>query len=90
MDIPLIESMLLSKDEEIRKLAFSYIKTNYDIDFKVYLDLSKYKYSLSEESGDYFAHMKYILYRIIERNCFSIFYIQDVIKLILEYNEKYK
>ena len=90
MDMPLIESMLLSKDEEVKKLAFNYIKTNYDIDFKVYLDSSKYKYSLSEESGDYFAHMKYILYRIIERNCFSIFYIQDVMKLILEYNEKYK
>ena len=43
MDIHLIESMLLSKDEEIRKLAFNYIKINYDINFKVYFDLSKYK-----------------------------------------------
>ena len=90
MNSQLIESMLLSEDEEVRKVAFNYIKINYDIDFKVYFDLSKYKYSLSEESGEYFEHMEYILYRIIERNCFSIFYIQDVIKLILEYNEKYK
>ena len=90
MDIPLIESMLLSKDEEIRKLAFNYIKINYNIDFKVYFDLSKYKYSLSEESSEYFAHMEHILNEIIERNYFSTFYIQDVIKLILEYNGKYK
>ena len=62
MNILIIESMLLSKDEEVRKLAFNYIKTNYNIDFKVYFDLSKYKYSLSEESGEYFAHMEYILY----------------------------
>ena len=90
MNIPLIESMLLSKDEEVRKLAFNYIKTNYDSDFKVYFDLSKYKYYLSEEYGEYFAHMEYILYRIIERNCFSIYYIRDIIKLILEYNKKYE
>ena len=90
MNSQLIKSMLLSKDEEVRKLAFTYIKTNYNIDFKVYFDLSKYKYYLSEESGEYFAHMEYILYRIIERNYFSTFYIQDTIKLILEYNEKYK
>ena len=71
MDTPLIEFMLLSKDEEVRKLAFNYIKINYNIDFKVYFDLSKYKYSLSEKSGDYFAQMKYILHKIIERNCFQ-------------------
>ena len=90
MDMPLIKSMLLSKDEEIRKLAFNYIKINYDINFKVYFDLSKYKYSLSEESSEYFAYMEHILKSIIERNYFSTFYIQDAIKLILEYNEKYK
>ena len=90
MGIPLIESMLLSKDREIRKLAFSYIKINYDINFKVYFDLSKYKYSLSEESSEYFAHMEHILNSIIERDYFSTFYIEDAIKLILEYNEKYK
>ena len=90
MNSQLIESMLLSKDEEVRKLAFNYIKINYDIDFKVYFDLSKYKYSLSEESSEYFAHMEHILNEIIERNYFSTFYIQDAIKLILEYNEKYK
>ena len=90
MDMPLIKSMLLSKDEEIRKLAFNYIKINYDINFKVYFDLSKYKYSLSEESSEYFTHMEHILNSIIERNYFSTFYIQDAIKLILEYNEKYK
>ena len=67
----LIEYMLLSEDEEVRKLAFNYIKINYDIDFKVYLDLSKYKYSLSEESSGYFAHMEHILNKIIERNCFQ-------------------
>ena len=90
MDMHLIESMLLSKDEEIRKSAIDYIETNYNIDFKVYFDLSKYKYSLSEESSEYFAHMEHILNEIIERNYFSTFYIQDAIKLILEYNEKYK
>ena len=90
MNMPLIESMLLSKDEEIRKLAFNYIKINYNIDFKVYFDLSKYKYSLSEESSEYFAHMEHILNEIIERNYFSTFYIQDTIKLILEYNKKYE
>ena len=90
MNMHLIESMLLSKDEEVRKLAFNYIKINYDIDFKVYFDLSKYKYSLSEESSEYFVHMEHILNSIIERNYFSTFYIQDAIKLILEYNEKYK
>ena len=90
MNSQLIESMLLSKDEEVRKLAFNYIKINYDIDFRVYFDLSKYKYSLFEESSEYFAHMEHILNEIIERNYFSTFYIQDAIKLILEYNEKYK
>ena len=90
MDMPLIESMLLSKDEEIRKLAFNYIKINYDINFKVYFDLSKYKYSLSEESSEYFVLMEHILNSIIERNYFSTFYIQDTIKLILEYNKKHE
>ena len=90
MNMSLIESMLLSKDEEVKKLAFNYIKTNYNIDFTVYLDSSKYKYSLSVESGEYFAHMEHILNKIIERNYFSISYIQEIIKLILEYNEKYK
>ena len=90
MDTPLIESMLLSKDEEIRKLAFNYIKINYDINFKVYFDLSKYKYSLSEESSEYFVLMEHILNSIIERNYFSTFYIQDTIKLILEYNKKHE
>ena len=67
MNMHLIESMLLSKDEEIRKLAFNYIKINYDINFKVYFDLSKYKYSLSEESSEYFAYMEHILNSIIEK-----------------------
>ena len=90
MNSQLIESMLLSKDIEIRKVVINYIKINYNTNFKVYFDLSKYKYSLSEESSEYFAHMEHILNKIIERNYFSTFYIQDVIKLILEYNEKYK
>ena len=90
MDMPLIESMLLSKDEEIRKLAFNYIKTNYNIDFKVYLDLFTYRYSLSRESNKNFKYIKDILNNIVERNYFSIYYIQDVIKLILEYNKKYE
>ena len=51
MDMPLIESMLLSKDEEIRKLAFNYIKINYDIDFKnpiVEEDLAKIEKKMKE------------------------------------------
>ena len=90
MDMPLIESMLLSKDEEIRKLAFNYIKTNYNIDFKVYLDLFTNRYSLSRKSSKNFKYMKDILNNLVERNYFSIYYIQDVIKLILEYNKKYE
>ena len=90
MNSQLIESMLLSKDEEVRKLAFNYIKINYDTNFKVYLDSSNYKYSLSEESSVYFTYMERILNKIIERNYFSISYIQEIINLILEYNEKYK
>ena len=62
MNSQLIESMLLSKDEEIRKLAFNYIKTNYNIDFKIYLDLYKYKYSLSEKHSAYFTYMECIYY----------------------------
>ena len=90
MDMHLIESMLLSEDEEVRKLAFNYIKTNYNIDFKVYLDLFTNRYSLSRESNKNFKYIKDILNNIVERNYFSIYYIQDVIKLILEYNKKYE
>ena len=90
MDMPLIESMLLSKDEEIRKLAFNYIKTNYNIDFKVYYDLSKFKCSLVGRSKDSSIFMEYMLNGIVKGNPLAIPFIQEVIKLILEYNEKYK
>ena len=73
MNSQLIEYMLLSEDEEVRKVAFDYIKINYNVNFKVYLDLSNYKYSLSEESSVYFAHMEHILYSIIEKTVFQYF-----------------
>ena len=44
MNIPLIESMLLSKNEEVRKLAIGYIETNYDINFAVFYSRSKNKF----------------------------------------------
>ena len=90
MDMPLIESMLLSKDEEVRKLAFNYIKSNYDIDFKIYYDESKFKCSLIGKSNDPFTFMEHMLDCIVKENPIAITFIQDAIKLILEYNEKYK
>ena len=90
MNIPLIESMLLSKDEEVRKLAFNYIKTNYNIDFKIYYDESKFKCSLIGKSNDHFTFMEHMLNCIVKENPIAITFIQDAIKLILEYNEKYK
>ena len=90
MDIPLIESMLLSKDEEIRKLAFNYIKINYNIDFKIYYNLYKFKYFLAGKQDRHFIDMKNILNGIIKGDYFVIHHIQEFINLILEYNEKYK
>ena len=82
--------MLLSEDIEIRKLAFNYIKTNYNIDFKVYYDLSKFKCSLVGRPKDSFIFMEYMLNNIVKGNPLAIPFIQEVIKLILEYNENYK
>lgn len=90
MNSQLIESMLLSKDEEIRKLAFNYIKINYDIDFKIYYDESKFKCSLIGKSNDPFTFMEHMLDCIVKENPIAITFIQDVIKLILEYNKKYE
>ena len=90
MDMPLIESMLLSKDEEVRKLAFNYIKSNYNIDFRIYYDESKFKWSLIGKSNDPFTYMEYMLDCIVKEKLIAITFIQDVINLILEYNEKYK
>ena len=90
MNMRLIESMVLSKDEEVRKLAFNYIKINYDIDFKIYYDPYKFKYFLARKQDRHFINMKNILNDIIKGDYFVIHHTQEFINLILEYNEKYK
>lgn len=90
MDMPLIESMLLSKDKEIRKSAIDYIETNYDVNFAVFYSQSKDKFYLFGTDSDYFMYMNVILFNI-SIECFpTASYIQEIINLILEYNEKYK
>ena len=90
MNIPLIESMLLSKNEEVRKLAIGYIETNYDINFAVFYSRSKNKFYFFGTDSDYFMYMNVILFNI-SIDCFpTASYIKEIINLILEYNEKYK
>ena len=74
MNILIIESMLLSKDEEVRKLAFNYIKTNYDINFAVFYSRSKNKFYFFGTDSDYFMYMNVILFNI---NSISEGYIKE-------------
>ena len=90
MDMSLIESMLLSKDEEIRKLAFNYIKTNYDINFKVYYDIFELKCSIVRKDNALFTSMESMLDSIVKKYPVTMSFTKDAIKLILEYKKKYE
>lgn len=99
MDKDKLITLLISDDEEIRKVGLGIIKNNFDCDFTIYGGVRQYDrqfiYSLQKDDMFSYSIIKENVYTALKRTVeredpFQFYFTKNIIELIIEYNNEHR
>ena len=87
MNILIIESMLLSKDEEVRKLGINILKNNYNYPLIIYTNKKLDIWSVSPFSSVYRSFNMSYVFELMEKYGATHYFTNNAVNVIIEYDK---